>query len=365
MRQEESLSMTPVPGICLDQYATQAKELCKAARAADPSSITRIREQHPEGPALVATRAPRLADCQLVVARELGYTSWARLNHDLLFRSALQAFDTGDLPALGDLLRKHPFLIRYRCRRGGWYEAGYFQGAMLLHHIAGNPIRCPIPPNILDLTRLLLTHGADPNAATEGRSTTIGLLLTSHQASEAAVALPLIDLLRDAGAKETLDGPEVVSAPLLNAAPATAAELVKRGCPIDLRHAAGLGDLELLKALLAENRDAELREEALAFAAIRGQMEAARMLARHGARGDVLLTPGGCTPRTALHEAANRGHLEIVRLLLEHGASAKVVEPHFGGTAWGWARHGNHTEIADLLVKHIEPTQLKNPSHEG
>lgn len=356
--------MTPVPGICLDQYATQAKELRKAARSADPTAVARIREQHPEGAALVATRFPKLADCQLVIARELGYSSWAKLKHDLLFRNALQAFDAGDLPALDDLLCKHPILISYRCRRGEWYEAGYFQGAMLLHHVAGNPIRCPIPANVLDLARLLLKHGADPNAATEGRNTTIGLLLTSLQASEAGVALPLIDLLRDAGANETLDGPEVLSAPLLNAAPATAAALVKRGAQIDLRHAAGLGDLETLNALLSTNRDLDLHEEALAFAAIRGQTEAARLLAHHCARGDVLLTPGGCTPRTALHEAANRGHLEIVRLLLEHGASTTVVEPHFGGTAWGWARHGNHTEIADLLAKHAEHTKSKSPTHE-
>jgi len=341
-------------GICLDQYATRAKELCKVARAADPAAVARIREHHPEGEALAASQPPKLADCQLVLARELGYASWAKLKQDLLFRNALQALDTGDLPVLTDLLQKHPSLVGYRCRRGEWYEGGYFQGAMLLHHVAGNPIRCPLPFNILEVTRLLLKHGADPNAVTETRNTTIGLLLTSLQASEAGVALPLVDLLRQAGAKETLDDPDVLSAPLLNAAPATAAALVKRGARVDLRHAAGLGDLETLHALLAANRDLDLLEEALAFAAIRGQLEAARVLVRHGARGDVLLTPGGCTPRTALHEAANRGHLEFMRLLVEHGASTTVVEPHFGGTAVGWALHGGHTEIADLLTAHRE-----------
>ena len=64
----------------------------------------------------------------------------------------------------------------------------------------------------------------------------------------------------------------------------------------------------------------------------------------------MLLSPGGATPRTALHEAANRGHREIVEALLEAGASARVVEPCFGGTAVGWARHGGQDEIADLLV---------------
>lgn len=341
--------MTPVSGICLEQYATQAKELCKAARAADPIAAARIREHHPEGAALVASRPAKLADCQLVLARELGYPSWAKLKDDLLFRNAVRALDTGDLPALDDLLRRHPSLIRYRGRRGEWYDVGYFQGAQLLHHVAGNPIRQPLPSNIREVTRLLLEHGADPNAATEAGWATIGLLLTSRQASEAGVALPLIDLLREAGARETLDGPDVLSAPLLNVAPHTAAELVKRGARMDLRHAAALGDLDSLDALLTADEYGAQLEEALAFAAIRGQAEAARVLVQHGARGDVLVTPGGQTPRTALHEAANRGHLEIVQLLLEHGASTEVTEPQWGGTAAGWAMHGGHPDIAELL----------------
>ena len=92
-------------------------------------------------------------------------------------------------------------------------------------------------------------------------------------------------------------------------------------------------------------------EEALAFASIRGQESAARMLVRAGARGDVLVTPGGRTPRTALHEAANRGHRSMVMLLLENGADASVVEPHWRGTPAGWARHGEppHLDLAAVL----------------
>jgi ankyrin repeat protein len=67
------------------------------------------------------------------------------------------------------------------------------------------------------------------------------------------------------------------------------------------------------------------------------------------ARGDVLVTHGGRSSCTALHEAANRGYLEIVRLLLEQGADTTVVEPQWGGTPAGWAEHGGHLDIADLL----------------
>jgi hypothetical protein len=337
-------------GLYLDHYRRQAKDLLKQAQLAEPEALRRIHRFHPTPQTVLAARGPRLADCQLVIARELGYPSWPKLTHDLVFRSAVAALDVGDLQSLGALLRQHATLVRYRQRVGEWYEEGYFAGATLLHHVAGNPIRCPLPPNILDVTRLLLQHGADPNAATLGGATTTELLLTSMQASEAGVAVALIDLLQAAGARDELREPDVLTAPLLNAAPATAALLVARGAAMDLRHAAGLGWLDHLGALLASETDPVRREEALLFACIRGQDEAARLLLLQGARGDVLVQPGGITPRTALHEAATRGHAGLVRLLLDHGADARVVEPHFGGTAVDWARHGGHADIAAMLA---------------
>jgi len=343
--------MTLPSGICLDQYRTLAKDLLKQAQAAEPDAIRRIHRHHPTPEAALAAGRLRLSDCQLVIARELGYASWPKLKHDLIFRAGVAAIDAGDLRGLEALLRQYPALVHDRQRVGEWYEAGYFAGATLLHHVAGNPIRCPLPPNIADVTRLLLRQGAEPNARTLGGETTTGLLLTSQQASEAVVAVALIDLLREAGAQDALRDPEVLTAPLLNAAPATAALLVARGAALDVRHAAGLGWLDQLGDLLASESAAVRQDEALLFACFRSQEEAARVLLRHGARGDVLVQPGGITPRTALHEAAIRGHLGLVRLLLEHGADASVVEPHFGGTPADWARHGGHADIVAVLAQ--------------
>jgi ankyrin repeat protein len=268
------------------------------------------------------------------------------------YRAAVAALDAGEIARLAGLLARHPSLVGDRCRIGEWYEMGYFKGATLLHHVAGNPIRCLLPANILDVARVLLEHNADPNAATDDGGTTISLILTSWQASEAGVALPLIDLLRAAGADHDLSSPDVLTGPILNQAPATAAELVRRGATMDIRHAAGLGRLDALEALLAADGEPSLLEEALAFACVRGQDESVRVLLRHGAHGDILVTHGGRSPCTALHEAANRGYLEIVRVLLAHGANATVVEPQWGGTPAGWAEHGGHLEIAALLRQH-------------
>jgi Ankyrin repeats (3 copies) len=122
---------------------------------------------------------------------------------------------------------------------------------------------------------------------------------------------------------------------------------------MDIRHAAALGRIEAMKSMLAETIDPAMLEEALAYACIRAQREAAALLSKHAARGDVLVTPGGQTPRTALHEAANRGYLDIVNLLLANGASASIVEPRWGGTPADWAEHGGHPETAAMLRKKV------------
>jgi hypothetical protein len=332
-------------GIDLDQYKTQAKELLKEARADRPEALARLRQHHPKHKSSVAPDHIRLAAAQLVIARENGFPSWTRFKEFLLFRNAVNVLDSGDLPQLKALLQDHPFLVRYRCRTGAWYEAGYFAGAKLLYHVAGNPDRGPLPRNILDIARLLVRHDFDPKAA----EYTIGLLLTSKRASEAGVALPLLDLLVRAGARFDLDAPDVLGMPLLNMAPATAEALVRRGAKMDIRYAAALGNVESVESMLQETVGPALLEEALAFACIRGQTQAASVLSHHGAKGDVLVTPGGQTPRTALHEAANRGYLDIVKILLDSGAQTTVVEPHWGGTPADWAEHGGHPEAAALL----------------
>jgi ankyrin repeat protein len=119
-----------------------------------------------------------------------------------------------------------------------------------------------------------------------------------------------------------------------------------------MRHAAGLGMLEVLETLLAGLPDPGQLEEALAFACVRGEVESVRALLRAGARGDVLVTHGGRSACTALHEAAGRGHREIVLAMLAAGANPTVVEPCWGGTPAGWAAHSGHPALAALLREH-------------
>jgi hypothetical protein len=58
---------------------------------------------------------------------------------DVPFDEALAALDAGDLEALRALVAAHPSLVRARTNLDPSH--GYFMGATLLHHVAGNPDR--------------------------------------------------------------------------------------------------------------------------------------------------------------------------------------------------------------------------------
>lgn len=66
----------------LDQYKKQAKELLQGSRAGDADALKRIAQFHPrfqnQTVAALRSAALRLADAQLVIAREHGFESWPK-----------------------------------------------------------------------------------------------------------------------------------------------------------------------------------------------------------------------------------------------------------------------------------------------
>jgi hypothetical protein len=350
--------MTPPKGIDPGQYRTQAKELLKLAHAADLPSLDRIRNNHPERDLVVLGGRITLADVQLVIAREHGFASWARFKNYLLFRRAVNLVDAGETELLDEFLATNR-ILSYHCYDGDWYEEGYFRGAALLNHVAGNRIRCPLPSNVIDVAKTLLNQGADPNVATDAGWTTIGLILTGKQVADAGVGVALIDVLKGAGARDDLERGDILTDPLWNGGRATAEELVRRGTQMDLRHAAALGRLDDLRRMLKVEVSRSLMEEALIYASHQGEETSARILIEHGATGDILIQstgrmPGYAARATALHMAAWSGRAGIVRLLLDNGADATVIEPTYHGTALGWAEYGEHPEIAAMLREEME-----------
>lgn len=81
----------------IEQYRRQAKELLRALSAADPAALKRLRRFHPRG----SSSAPKLADAQLVLAREHGFASWpafaAHIRAEMIGFPAALAGEAGPL----------------------------------------------------------------------------------------------------------------------------------------------------------------------------------------------------------------------------------------------------------------------------
>jgi len=87
---------------------------------------------------------------------------------------------------------------------------------------------------------------------------------------------------------------------------------------------------------------------AFVFACMHGHIHAAKLLLDKGA--EINAIPGGFDyAATGLHYAALNGHRLMVEFLLAHGADRKLIDTKVGSTAAGWAEHGGHAELRDLL----------------
>src|SRR5262249_11815806 len=147
--------------------------------------------------------------------------------------------------ALDQLLQDDPTLPRARSARS--------HHATLLHYLAANGVedyRQRTPPNAVEIARLLLDAGADPDALADmydERCTTLGMLVSSTPPHDAGLQIPLAELLVERGAAQDVAGSKwnaavrcALAFGFLDTARALAA---RAGKPADIRVAAGLGEL--------------------------------------------------------------------------------------------------------------------------
>ncbi|MGH3304743.1 MAG: ankyrin repeat domain-containing protein [Streptosporangiaceae bacterium] len=199
------MAAVPLPGNpSLAQLRKQAKDVRDLARAGVRGALDLVAAHHPDGAHPVS-----LTGAQLVVARHYGFASWARLKHHLELveryrREPDQVGDPADLPGLfvtlaclrcgGDdspgrwqraaaLLAAHPEITRGSIHAAAAATDAAAAAALLaadpaLARTDGGPYRWePIlylcyarhDPAVseaaaLDTARLLLEHGADPDA---------------------------------------------------------------------------------------------------------------------------------------------------------------------------------------------------------
>jgi hypothetical protein len=341
----------------------QAKDLLNDRRAGELHACQRIREFHPrfKGMADSAIRAAAftLSDAQLSIAREYGFSSWARLSthvtkadrskldlphheriEDAAFRRAVDLVDDGDVDGLRDHLMNHPSLVRQRVV----FEGGnYFRDPTLLEFVAENPVRHDsLPPNIVDVARMILDAGA--GSERRGIDSTLGLVCSGRVPRECGVQIPLIDLLCDYGAD-----PEGAMGSALGHGEFEAVDaLIRRGAQVDLAAAAATGRIDDARRVLPA-ADADLRHRALAWAAQYGHTEIVRLLLDAGEDPNRYNPERAHSHSTPLHQAALAGHADVVRLLVERGARLDIEDIHYQGTPLDWAEHAGRTEVAEYL----------------
>jgi hypothetical protein len=346
----------------LEHLKYQARDVLKGRAARDRGVAQRIREFHPRfrdssDQAIFETQL-KLTDAQLMIAREYGFRSWARLKanvdspklaerlyiphheriEDPVFRKAVDLLDAGDAEGLRQHLKRHTKLLHQRVDFEGW---NYFHHASLLEFIAENPIRRgSLPNNIAEVARVILDAGPDQNS----RDTALALVATGSVPLESGAVIPLINLLCDYGA----DPDGATEAAALHGSLLALRALLSRGARLTLPIAAALGDLEAAQRLLPAASSAE-RHRALAMASQIGRIEIVRLLLEAGEDPNRFNPVGGHSHTTPLHQAALIGNGELVRLLIGYGANPNTRDLMWRGTAADWARHEGHGEVEALL----------------
>ena len=348
----------------LEQYQQQAEALFEELKSGDESAAWRFKWMHPrfgeKSVAEVRAETLDLADAQLVVADEYGFTGWTALAEFAeavrragpvdLFEAAVEAVISGDVTTLRSLLRDNPELIRARSTRR--------HRATLLHYVAAIGVvggRQKTPANAVEIAKTLLDAGAEVDALADmydTKCTTMSMLVSSCHPADAGLQVALAETLLDHGAAIVGPGSRCQSAIITALAfgyADTAETLARRAEPSDdLASAAGLGRRADVVRLLPA-ADAESKHVALALAAQHGHADVVRLLLDAGEDPSRYNPEGFHAHSTPLHQAVEADHANIVRLLVEYGARLDIRDTVYQGTPLDWATHGSRTEIADYL----------------
>lgn len=363
------MSTSPPASSSLEYEKKQAKALLAAWRAAEAPAVARVERHAPHLAARGGT--PKLADAQLVIAREHGLESWPKLKAHIEAAQPIEkqaerllaAVRAPVLPAARRLLASHPSLPSTSL------------------HAAAAVADTEAVARFLAQERALATRedaaGWPPLA--------YACWSTFHTVSPAlaAASLQIVSLLLEAGAGANdsvpLEGEEGGRLPVLYLAcesnqVGVVRLLLERGAePNDgesVYHAAQRGHLACLELLLAHGANLSGRHEVwnntplyfLAGQADDQNGEAPWMtgwhwLLGHGADPNV---PSGELRETPLHKlAASHGGAAAAALLLEHGADLHQARAD-GRTAYALAvRAGNEAVAAQLRERGAREDELE------
>lgn len=273
------------------------------------------------------------------------------------------AASIGDLGRVKELLDQDPTLANRLSEYGGYYIG------------AGAPLKNAAARGHMEIVRLLLDRGADPNLPEEG-------IAPHGQALYSAVANKHHDiakLLLERGAypnPEVESSADALSRAIMNSDQPMIDLLCSYGAARALHIMAYYGDVRTAAAVFAANPALADDPEALANAAGEGQEAFVRLMLRYqpelprrltfpgwsvGAKTrelNELLFARGMNPSqpdwlgiTPLHHLARKGDAEQAALFIEHGADLHARDEDVCSTPLSWAAKFGQAAMVELLLK--------------
>jgi ankyrin repeat protein len=270
----------------------------------------------------------------------------------------------GDLERVRELLGQDPSLAN----RASEYIAYY--------HGSGAPLKSAAARGHIDIVRLLLERGADPNLPEEG-------IAPRGHALYAAVAnrhYETAKLLLEHGAypnPEVESSADALSRAISNADQPMIDLLCSHGAARAVHLLAHYGDVRTAAAVFAVNPALADDPEALANAAGEGQEAFVRLMLRYrpdlpqhltfpawsvGAKtrelNELLFKHGMHASQpdwlrvTPLHHLARNGDVEKAGWFLEHGADLHARDEDICSTPLGWAARFGKADMVEFLLKH-------------
>lgn len=394
----------------------QAKRLLKDARGGDPSALERFQEQHPQFKSGTSARTSewKLADAQLVLAREHRFSSWSRFKRHVEFQSnalaappqadvladLFRAIERGARERIEALLDAHPDLINAHESRFGQqplHQAGRYgrveiarwlieHGAALegRDHAGNTPLHTAAAWNRLELTAYLVDRGAKVRAQDEHGREPVEKPLYYHDCRA------VVEFLLSRGGEATWwTDLALEREPSIRMRAAADPKLIRSTyrvgeyVSIGTLHFAALRDsaklVDLLLELGADWRECDEKKRTPADLALNmGHAKAFERLTAHGARADAnLLERVGDIERVQqmrrLHDALVGGDLPRVCEVLD-------VQPDLinrrmpdlwgtGGTSGAaplhWAAMFNHVAIIEELISRGADPTLRDETYDS
>ena len=415
----------------IEQYKKQAKDLLKSCKSRDPEALRRIREfvRHAGGPSEPGRAGTiTLADAQLVIAREHGFSSWPKFAKEIgsrtgagaladIWRAAEEAVVTGDVSSLARLLSGHEQMFRSQRPQSSWlvgltpdYSAADARSIIVRNHgfeswdqfaayadAAKNPtspvarfeaaVDAIVAGDVVGLQRLLRQ---DPDLV-RARSTRTHHSTLLHYVGANGVegfrqrtpksAVQIAETLLDAGAEvdagaDMYDGGCTTLGLVATSIHPKVAGLVQplidsliaHGARVDVP-GSGRGHL-LVNGCLANGRP-----EAAELLASRGaplDLEGAAGLGRldlvkmfFDADGRLKSTETTKQMKDGMAWACEYGRTEVIGFLLDHGVGVGERLRPDGQTGLHWAAHGGYVDAVKVLLMRHAPVDVKDASFDG